>query len=176
MVRERKTRIWFKPEGKEVIESNAEDNRSLKEPHTNGSWDVTAKSQKRPWHKQRRFICTWGMTLLAPAGAPYLGCFFLTAWLDLDSESKLSWRPSGLLGMLTLVGNFCHSFTASFISLCTKYMTFPFWSYPWIDTSVISIACLVTQVWRRQWHPTPVLLPGKSHGQRSLVGCSPWGR
>ena len=30
--------------------------------------------------------------------------------------------------------------------------------------------------WRRRWHPTPVLLPGKSHGQRSLVGCSPWGR
>ena len=29
---------------------------------------------------------------------------------------------------------------------------------------------------RRQWHPTPVLWPGKSHGRRSLVGCSPWGR
>ena len=29
---------------------------------------------------------------------------------------------------------------------------------------------------RRQWHPTPVLLPGKSHGWRSLVGCGPWGR
>ena len=29
--------------------------------------------------------------------------------------------------------------------------------------------------WRRQWHPTPVLLPGKSHGRRILVGCSPWG-
>ena len=28
---------------------------------------------------------------------------------------------------------------------------------------------------RRQWHPTPVLLPRKSHGWRSLVGCSPWG-
>ena len=28
---------------------------------------------------------------------------------------------------------------------------------------------------RRQWHPTPVLLPGKSHGWRGLVGCSPWG-
>ena len=28
---------------------------------------------------------------------------------------------------------------------------------------------------RREWHPTPVLLPGKSHGQRRLVGCSPWG-
>ena len=30
-------------------------------------------------------------------------------------------------------------------------------------------------LWKRQWHPTPVILPGKSHGQRSLVGCSPWG-
>ena len=29
---------------------------------------------------------------------------------------------------------------------------------------------------RRRWHPTPVLLPRKSHGRRSLVGCSPWGR
>ena len=29
---------------------------------------------------------------------------------------------------------------------------------------------------RRRWHPTPVLLSGKSHGGRSLVGCSPWGR
>ena len=29
--------------------------------------------------------------------------------------------------------------------------------------------------WRRQQLPTPVLLPGKSHGWRSLVGCSPWG-
>ena len=29
---------------------------------------------------------------------------------------------------------------------------------------------------RGQWHPTPVLLPGKSHGRRNLVGCSPRGR
>ena len=33
-----------------------------------------------------------------------------------------------------------------------------------------------TKCWRRQWHPSPVLLPGKSHGRRSLVGYSPWGR
>ena len=30
-------------------------------------------------------------------------------------------------------------------------------------------------IWRRQWQPTPVFLPGKSHERRSLVGCSPWG-
>ena len=29
---------------------------------------------------------------------------------------------------------------------------------------------------RRRWHPTPIFVPGKSHGWRSLVGCSPWGR
>ena len=48
-----------------------------------------------------------------------------------------------------------------------------------------NLACThVTQIYagtkicnrRRQWQPTPVLLPGESHGRRSLVGCSPWGR
>ena len=35
---------------------------------------------------------------------------------------------------------------------------------------------LTAKGWRRrQWQPTPVLFPGKSHGWRSLVGCSPWG-
>ena len=34
----------------------------------------------------------------------------------------------------------------------------------------------LVEIRRRQWHPTPVLLPGKFHGQWSLVGCSPWGR
>src|SRR5574341_1438754 len=38
-----------------------------------------------------------------------------------------------------------------------------------------ALECVCGIPWRRQWHPTPVLLPGKSHGRRSLVGCSPWG-
>ena len=29
--------------------------------------------------------------------------------------------------------------------------------------------------WRRAWQPTPIFFPGESHGQRGLVGCSPWG-
>ena len=36
--------------------------------------------------------------------------------------------------------------------------------------------CYQKIIWRRQWQATPVLVPGKSHGWRSLVGCSPWGR
>ena len=47
------------------------------------------------------------------------------------------------------------------------------WCYIW--TSGLYLSCTKGTFWRRQWHPTPVLLPGKSHGQRSLVGCSPWG-
>ena len=34
----------------------------------------------------------------------------------------------------------------------------------------------VKAIWRRQWQPTSILLPGESHGWRSLVGYSPWGR
>ena len=40
---------------------------------------------------------------------------------------------------------------------------------------VVSFPCARVNPQRRQWRPTPVLLPGESHGQRSLVGCSPWG-
>ena len=39
-----------------------------------------------------------------------------------------------------------------------------------------SFICTSPSNGRRQWHPTLVLSPGKSHGWRSLVGCSPWGR
>ena len=39
-----------------------------------------------------------------------------------------------------------------------------------------SLSLFTFMHWRRKWHPTPVLLPAKSHGQRSLDGCSPWGR
>ena len=40
---------------------------------------------------------------------------------------------------------------------------------------IMAFISLPHQSQRRQWHPTPVFLPRKSHGQ-SLVGCSPWGR
>ena len=68
------------------------------------------------------------------------------------------------------------------------------WESPWIEklgrlqsqksrtllsytiTTKLSLKCIIVTPRRRQWHPTPVLLPGKSHGWRSLVGCSPWGR
>ena len=48
-------------------------------------------------------------------------------------------------------------------------------SMPLINSTRV-LYCIFLQKWRRQWHPTPVFLPGKSHGRQSLVGSSPWGR
>ena len=66
--------------------------------------------------------------------------------------SKCSWLLSSLLPFLTAWTS-CHR--------------------PWIDSLH---NYFLAHFRRRQWHPSPVLLPGKSHGQRSLVGCSAWGR
>ena len=45
----------------------------------------------------------------------------------------------------------------------------------WLGRAILYLQKPIVTQQRRQWHPTPVFLPGKSHGQRSLVGCSPWG-
>ena len=45
-----------------------------------------------------------------------------------------------------------------------------------IKVAILGDDWFVIYIRRRQWHPIPVLLPGESHGQRSLEGCSPWGR
>ena len=59
-----------------------------------------------------------------------------------------------------------HLFKKSHMEICGA---------PGFRRSVLFARSWRTQ-WRRQWQPTPVLLSGKSHGRRSLVGCSPWGR
>ena len=49
-------------------------------------------------------------------------------------------------------------------------------SATWDETHFLYLPACRPCKRRRHWRPTPVLLPGKSHGWRSLVGCSPWGR
>ena len=56
---------------------------------------------------------------------------------------------------------------------CEKYMTLSL-KNDHRQSMVLGRVTNYLHLW--VWHPTPVLLPGKSHGQRSLVGCSPWGR
>ena len=65
------------------------------------------------------------------------------------------------------------------VSLCPAWFCTPRPNLPvtpgiyWLPTFAFQSPMM--KRWRRQWHPTPVLLPGKSHGRRSLAGCSPWG-
>ena len=58
-----------------------------------------------------------------------------------------------------------------------NFYLFSFLPTPWIHPAFSCNYFPFTSPypWRRQWHPIPVLSPGKSHGRRSLVGCSPWG-
>ena len=90
-------------------------------------------------------VCGGVCYLSSPVGSWYL------SWLT----GVLSWFPS--YGMLTA--------PAAFPGGLNVKLDEPEYQY-------FSSYCLS---WRRQWHPTPVLLPGKSHGWRSLVGYSPWG-
>ena len=48
-------------------------------------------------------------------------------------------------------------------------------NHPAVDDIFIVFGAALVAQWRRQWQPTPVLSPGKSHGWWSLVGYSPWG-
>ena len=75
----------------------------------------------------------------------------------------------GLLDLMSFIFPFKRHLPIAFLNGC--YQLHP------TDIKIGSSSFKLTSVFlgRRQWHPTPVLLPGKSHGWRSLVGCSPWG-
>ena len=61
-----------------------------------------------------------------------------------------------------------------FCAVCSAFLLcFYYFLVFWVGRRIKTFRL---EVWRRQWHPTPVLLPGKSHGWRSLVGCSLWGQ
>ena len=58
---------------------------------------------------------------------------------------------------------------------CIERQTLNHWTSREVPILTLVFILPVHLLWRRQWHPTPVLLPGKSHEWRSLVGCGPWG-
>ena len=61
-------------------------------------------------------------------------------------------------------------------SLAAESTEEPRWYPPVKGRSLTEVCVASTLLQRRQWHPTPVLLPGKSQGRGSLVGCRLWGR
>ena len=68
------------------------------------------------------------------------------------------------------------------VGLCDFLLCLVMWWVTLVDFQMLNqpFPSGVNRTWswciqRRQWRPTPVLLPGKPHGRRSLAGCSPWG-
>ena len=127
-----------------------------------------------------------------------VGCHFLLQCMKVKSESEV---PQSCLTLsdpmdCSLPGSFTHGiFQASVLEWgaiafsinncilpCNKHLQLNREldiSCYWLllaSNEYFTQVPLISQCQRRQWHPTPVHLPGKSHGRGSLVGCSPCGR
>ena len=103
-------------------------------------------------------------------------------WIRLE-HCVLAWRIPGMVGAWwAAVYGVAQSQTR-----LKRLSIALFWGLPrWLSGKESTCQCrrhrrpefdpLVGKIsWRRKWQPTPVFLPGKSHGQRSLVVYSPWG-
>ena len=84
-------------------------------------------------------------------------CLVLEQWAERSDDS--SWRLDGIQEVVALNIAFPVAQTVKRLSAMLKTRV---WSLGQEDP------------WRRKWQPTPVLLPGESHGQRSLVGYNHW--
>ena len=78
--------------------------------------------------------------------------------------------------LLLLLLRFIYFWLLALGLLCTGAFSTQLESNPSSEKGLLFVVVHQRLLGRRQWHPTPALLPGKSHGWRSLVGCSPWGR
>ena len=103
-------------------------------------------------------------------------------------QSELSWLQSSMRPRNFLSGSsiICHFHSHSYLMVQNGCWNSSHYSYIHVSASMkeeedkrrtwsLHLRMHNKSDQRRRWHPTPVLLPGRSHGQRSLVGCSPWG-
>ena len=94
----------------------------------------------------QRMLAIWSLVPL-----PFLN----PAWTSGSSQFTYCW---------SLAWRIFEHYFASMWDECNCVVVWTFFGIPFFG------------IWTRKWQPTPVFLPGESHGWRSLVGCSPWGR
>ena len=111
------------------------------------------------------------MSQLFAWGGQSTGVSALASFLPKKSQG---WSPSEWTGWIPLLG---HKKEWN-ITICSNMDKPRDYHTKWSksDRQRQSPCDITYMFWRRKWPSTPILLPGKSHGQRSLVGYSPWGR
>ena len=134
--------------------------------------------------KPTRLPCPWD----SPGKNTGVGCHFLLQCMKVKSEREVAQSCPTLSDPMdyTLPGSSIHgifqarvlewgaiAFSEVFTSCYQKQVGI--WLC-WLQYYLSFLWSSNKDLWRRQWNPTPVFLPGESRGQRSLVGCSPWGR
>ena len=98
----------------------------------------------------------------------------VSALAAFPTKKSQGWSPSEWTGWISLQSKRLSRVFSNTTVQSRKASGNPNWStYTLI---IILFSQIMPNFGRRQWHPTLVLLPGKSHGRRSLLGCSPWGR
>ena len=142
--------------------------------HLSSSWKGPCKEEERTPASNQHLLARWGSNLpwketLRPRQASF-------RWCGPDPPTS-GLQPPNRLRTHTAQLNFswipdpqkpCEAaFTFKLLSLGVIYYT--------ALSNIYNYTPLANQR-RRQWHPTPALLSGKSHGWRNLVDCSPWGR
>ena len=117
---------------------------------------------------------------LSPAVTPHLSLaainVFPSPWIYLVLEVSHLWNQTmcGLLCLTFFTG--CVLEVHPYCSMCQFFIPF----YGWVTSRWKCKKCgfhhwVGKTPWRREWQPTPVFLPGESHGRRSLMGCGPKG-
>ena len=143
----------------------------------NKNWGNMSQSRSPPWEMLKQVVQgkrKWPQMTPLSYGSAWaaLGVVNMSEWLDLpvsiqaedrnhsqseqralNTELQIGKRWFGPPRWLSGKESTCQ---------CRRHKRFGF--NPWVG-----------KIWRREWQPTAVFLPGKSHGQRSLVGYSPWG-
>ena len=127
--------------------------------------------------------CTRVPVSLHPSSLPRLVIFFLFKKIIAILMDML-WYLFGVLICISLMISGDEDCFMCLLGICISSLEkpiqvhCPFLNFCYWATGVLYVFLLLIPYQingRRQWHPTPVLLPGKSHGRRCLVGCSLWG-
>ena len=132
-------------------------------------WVAIFSSNAWKWKvKVKSLSCVWLL------GTPWTAAYQAPPSMGFSRQEYWSGMllPSPFLSLAYI--NLFSIKTSKYLAFNTYLMVVWIYFISWINC-FYSFIFLQLCNRRRQWHPSPVLLPGKFHGWRSLVGCSPWG-